>query len=82
MKTILAVILFVNGVFLYAFIGFGLWILASKVFKFDWKDEWKDAPDIALLLMFLWPVLLWAGLMILPFYLICVVVNKIVEGMR
>ena len=82
MKTILAVILFVNGVFLYAFIGFGLWILASKVFKFDCKKEWNDDPYIALLLMFLWPVLLWAGLMILPFYLIYVVVNKVVEGMR
>lgn len=82
MKTILAVILFVNGVFLYAFIGFGLWILASKVFGFDWKKEWNDGPDIALLLMFLWPVLLWGGLTVLPFYLIYVVVNKIVEGMR
>ena len=82
MKTILTVILFVNGVFLYAFIGFGLWILASKVFKFDWKNEWKDTPGIALLLMFMWPVLLWGGLIILPFYLIYVVVNKIVEGMR
>ena len=30
MKTILTAILLVNGVFLYAFIGFGLWILASK----------------------------------------------------
>lgn len=78
----MAVILFVNGVFLYAFIGLGLWILASKVFGFDWKKEWNEGPDIAVLLMFLWPVLLWAGLMILPFYLIYVVVNKIVEGMR
>lgn len=82
MKTILTFILLVNGVFLYAFIGFGLWILASKVFKFDWKSEWKDTPGIALLLMFLWPLLLWGGLTVLPFYLIYVVVNKIVEGMR
>ena len=75
MKTILAVILFVNGSFL---IGFGLWILASKAFKFDWKSEWNEGPYIALLLLFLWPVLLT----ILPFYLIYVVVNKIVEGKR
>ena len=82
MKDFLAFILLVNGVFLYAFIGFGLWILASKVFKFDWKNEWRDDPFIALLLMFMWPVLLWGGLMVLPFYLIYVVVNKVVEGMR
>lgn len=82
MKTILTVILFVNGVFLYAFIGFGLYILWSKIFGFDWKKEWNDDPYIVLLLMFLWPVLLWGGLTVLPFYLIYVVVNKIVEGMR
>lgn len=82
MKTILTVILFVNGVFLYAFIGFGLWILASKVFGYDFKKEWNDDPYSILMLMFLWPVLLLVSLMILPFYLIYVVMNKIVEGMR
>ena len=82
MKAILAVILFVNGVFLCAFIGFGFYILWSKIFGFDWKMKWNDDPYIVLLLMFLWPVLLWIGLIILPFYLIYVVVNKIVEGMR
>ena len=82
MNTILTVILFVNGVFLYAFIGFGLWILASKVFGYDCKKEWNDDPFNDLVLMFLWPVLLCGGLTVLPFYLIYVVVNKIVEGMR
>ena len=82
MRDFLNFILLVNGVFLYAFIGFGLWILASKVFKFDWKKEWKSDAPLSFVLSLVWPLFLWVGLIILPFYLVYVVVNKIVEGMR
>ena len=76
MKTVLIVLAVIVGLPVYAFVGFLVFVAASKIcdgLNGDWRSKgwrwyWREDQGMAMTFLVFWPVLVVMGIVVLPFY--------------
>ena len=87
MKTILILLAVIVGLPVYAFVGFLVFVAASKIFdgldgnwrSEEWKRDWREDAGMAVTFMVFWPVLVATGIVVLPFYGVYYLIKKLLE---
>lgn len=87
MKTILILLAVIVGLPVYAFVGFLVFVAASKICdgldgnwrSKGWRWYWGEDQGIAMMFLALWPVLVAMGIVVLPFYGVYHLIKKLLE---
>lgn len=87
MKILLILLAVIVGLPVYAFVGFLVFVAASKIcdgLDGDWRSEgwrwyWREDEEMAMMFMVLWPILAALGIVALPFYGVYHLIKKLLE---
>jgi hypothetical protein len=87
MKILLILLAVIVGLPVYAFVGFLVFVAAAKIcdgLDGDWRCEswrwfWREDEGTAMLFLALWPFLASMGIVVLPFYGVYHLINKLLE---
>ena len=87
MKILLILLAVIVGLPVYAFVGFLVFVAASKIrdgLDGDWRSEswrwfWREDQGTAMMFLAIWPVLVSMGIVVLPFYGVYHLINKLLE---
>lgn len=87
MKTILILLAVIVGLPVYAFVGFPVFVAASKICdgldgngqSKGWRWYWLEDQGMAITFLVFWPVLAATGIVVLPFYGVYHLINKLLE---
>lgn len=88
MKTILILLAVIVGLPVYAFVGFLVFVAASKICdglddgnwrSKGWRWYWRENQGTAITFLVFWPVLVSMGIVVLPFYGVYHLIKKLLE---
>ena len=76
LKALLIVAIVIQGVILYGFIGFLVFLVSEKVDGIDWREDWEHDQEHVIPIILVWPLLIVVGIIALPF----LAVWKVIDG--
>lgn len=87
MKILLILLAVIVGLPVYAFVGFLVFVAASKICdgldgnwrSEEWRWDWLEDQGTAVTFMVFWPVLAATGIVVLPFYGVYHLIKKLLE---
>lgn len=87
MKILLILLAVIVGLPVYAFVGFLVFVACEKIgdgFDGDWHSDgwrwdWQVDEATSIVFMIFWPVLVATGAVVLPFYGVYCLINKLLE---
>lgn len=87
MKILLILLAVIVGLPVYAFVGFLVFVAASKICdgldgnwrSKGWRWYWLEDQGMAITFLVFWPVLAAMGIVVLPFYGVYHLIKKLLE---
>lgn len=87
MKILLILLAVIVGLPVYAFVGFLVFVAGSKICdgldgnwrSKEWRWCWREDEGTAMMFLAIWPFLAAMGIVVLPFYGVYHLINKLLE---
>lgn len=87
MKILLIMLAVILGLPVYAFVGFPVFVAVSKICDGldgngqgkGWRWYWREDQGMAVTFLVCWPFLASMGIVVLPFYGVYHLINKLLE---
>lgn len=87
MKILLIMLAVILGLPVYAFFGFLVFVAAAKIcdgLEGNWRSKgwrwyWREDEGMAMMFLAIWPFLAAMGIVVLPFYGVYHLINKLLE---